>query len=210
MAQIKQSTTYNRMFLMVLSSDHLTGATGKTPAVTISKNSAAFAAAAGVVTEIASGWYNVALTVADTGTLKDLAFHITATSCDPTDFVDQVVALDPFTATVNPGASGITSASFAAGAVTSSAMAADCIGSSQLAATAASEIATAVLDAADAIETGLTPRQFMRLAGSALAGKVSGAATSSVVFRNIGDTKNRITASVDSDGNRTAVTVDAT
>lgn len=92
MANLKQSTTYTRMFLLVQSSDHETGLTGASPSVTISKAGGAFGAAAGAVTEVSSGWYKVALTTADTGTLGDLAFHITATSGDPTDFVDQVTA----------------------------------------------------------------------------------------------------------------------
>lgn len=211
MASIKVSTSYARTFLMVLTSDHITGATGKTVTVSISKNGAAFAGAAGVVTEIANGYYSVALTSADTGTLKDLAFHCTAASCDPTDFVDQVVALDPFTATVNPGASGITSASFAASAIPASALATDCIGSGQLAASAAQEIADAILDRVDAVETGLTFRQYLRLSASALFAKVSGAASSTMVFRNaIADSKNRITVTEDANGNRSAITVDAT
>lgn len=211
MASIKQGTTYNRAFLLVLSSDHITGATGKTPTVNISKNGAAFAGAAGVITELSFGWYNIALTTADSGTLKDLAFHCTGASCDPTDFVDQVVALDPFTATVNPGAGGITLASYAAGAINSSVLAADCLGSSQIAATGAQEIADALLDRVDAIESGLTLRGAVRLASAALAGKVSGAATSTVIVRNaVIDSKARLTATVDSDGNRSAITYDVT
>lgn len=211
MASIKQSTTYNRAFLLVLTSDHITGATGKTPSVNISKNGAAFAGAAGAVTELAFGWYNIALTTADTGTLKDLAFHCTGAACDPTDFVDQVVALDPFTATVNPGANGITASTIAANAITASQLAADSIGSSQIAATGAQEIADATLDRVDAIESGLTMRGAFRLMAAALAGKVSGAATSTVVVRNaIADSKARLTATVDSDGNRSAITADVT
>lgn len=210
MASIKQSTVYNRAFLMVLSSDHVSAATGKTVAVALSKNGAAFSTAAGAVTEIGNGWYSVALTTADTGTLKDLAFHCTATSCDPTDFCDQVVALDPFTATVNPGASGITSSSFAASAITASAIAANALGSSQIASAGAQKIADEVLDRTDSIETGLTVRGALRVALAALAGKVSGAATTAVLVRNTADTKTRISATVDGDGNRSAVTIDAT
>lgn len=211
MATIKQSTTYNRVFLMVLTSDHITGATGKTVTVNISKNGAAFAGAAGTVTELAFGWYNVALTTTDTNTLKDLAFHCTAASCDPTDFCDEVVALDPFTATVNPGAGGITASTIAAGAIGSTQIAADAIGSSQIAATGAQEIADTLLDRADAVEVGLTFRQACRLMAAALAGKVSGAATSTVIVRNaVADSKNRMTATVDADGNRSAITIDAT
>lgn len=94
MATLKQSTTYTRTFLMVQSSDHITGITGATVTVNISKAGATGAAAAGAVSQVDAtnmpGWYKVALTTADTGTLGDLAFHCTATSADPTDFVDQV------------------------------------------------------------------------------------------------------------------------
>lgn len=69
--------------------------------------------------------------------------------------------------------------------------------------------AAALLDSADGIETGLTPRGALRLIAAALAGKVSGAGGSTVTIRNVGDTKNRIQATVDSDGNRSAVTTDA-
>lgn len=70
--------------------------------------------------------------------------------------------------------------------------------------------ATALLDTASGIETSITPRQAIRLILAASAGKLSGAATSTVVIRNVGDTKDRVTATVDADGNRSAVTVDAT
>lgn len=68
----------------------------------------------------------------------------------------------------------------------------------------------AILDAADAIETSLTVRQALRLIAAACAGKVSGMASNAPVFRNVGDTKNRITATTDANGNRTAITTDAT
>lgn len=72
-------------------------------------------------------------------------------------------------------------------------------------------VADALLDRADSIETGVTLRQAERLALAALAGKLSGAATTSVVIRNaVADSKNRITATVDSSGNRTAISTDLT
>ena len=55
-----------------------------------------------------------------------------------------------------------------------------------------------------------TFQDFLRLARSALAGKLSGAATTTIAIRDIADSKVRITATVDSAGNRTAVTTDAT
>lgn len=92
MANLKQSTAYTRMFFMVSSTDHIAAKTGAAPVVNISKAGAAFGAAAGVVAEIANGWYKVSLTNADTNTLGDLAFHITGTGADDCDFADTVTA----------------------------------------------------------------------------------------------------------------------
>ncbi len=70
--------------------------------------------------------------------------------------------------------------------------------------------ADALLDRAAGIETGVTPRQALRGILAAAIGKLSGAATTTVVIRDANDTKDRITATVDADGNRTAVTKDLT
>jgi hypothetical protein len=72
----------------------------------------------------------------------------------------------------------------------------------------ADQNADALLDRSDAIETGLTPRGSFRLALSALAGKLSGNGTTTVTIRNVGDTKDRITATIDGSKNRTAVSTD--
>jgi len=70
-------------------------------------------------------------------------------------------------------------------------------------------IAAAQLDLANGIEVGLTERQAFRLMAAALAGKLSGAATTTITIRNaVADSKDRIVATVDSDGNRSALTVD--
>lgn len=74
----------------------------------------------------------------------------------------------------------------------------------------ANENADALLDRAAGVETGMTPRQSLRLMLAALVGKLSGAATTSIAIRDTNDTKDRIAATVDSDGNRSAVTLDAT
>lgn len=95
MALIQQSVAYTTTFLMVLSSDHVSPATGKTVTVNLSKAGAAFGAAAGAVAEIANGWYKCSLTTTDTNTLGDLSVNCTATACDNTDFRDQVVAFNP-------------------------------------------------------------------------------------------------------------------
>lgn len=72
----------------------------------------------------------------------------------------------------------------------------------------ASEIADAVHD--EAVDGSLTFRQSTRLQNSAMFAKLSGATTSTIVIRDVADTKARITATVDGDGNRTTVTVDGT
>lgn len=96
MANYKQSTAYTRTFIMVQTADHISGLTGATVAVKISKAGAAGAAAGGTVTEVDAtnnpGLYKIVLTTTDTNTLGDLSFHCTATSGDPTDFIDQITA----------------------------------------------------------------------------------------------------------------------
>ncbi len=79
-------------FLLVLSSDHITGATGKTPTVTISKNGGVFAAPAGAISELSGGWYVVAPNATDSNTLGPLILHATAAACDPSD--EQFVVVD--------------------------------------------------------------------------------------------------------------------
>lgn len=94
MAFYKQSTAYTRTFKMIDSADHFSKKAGLTCTVSISKAGAAFAGAAGTVTEVANGWYKIALTTADTNTVGDLSFYITAAGADDTDFVDQVWVRD--------------------------------------------------------------------------------------------------------------------
>jgi len=70
------------------------------------------------------------------------------------------------------------------------------------------EIADAVHD--EQVDGTTTFRESTRLQNAALAGKASGLATTTAVYRDLADTKDRLTATVDADGNRTAVTRDAT
>lgn len=70
-------------------------------------------------------------------------------------------------------------------------------------------IADAVLDALNGVEQNLTVREALRLIAAATAGKVSGAGTTTVTFRSAeADDKDRIIATVDSSGNRTAIVTD--
>ena len=96
MSLLKQSSTDQPLvFLMVDSTDHVTGKTGLSPTVTLSKAGGSFNACAGAVTEIANGWYKVAGNATDTGTLGPLALHAAATGADPVDILYEVVAFDP-------------------------------------------------------------------------------------------------------------------
>lgn len=60
------------------------------------------------------------------------------------------------------------------------------------------------------LEGTYTAGDILRIVSAVLAGKVSGAPTGPVVFRDINDTKDRVAAAVTVDGNRTAVTLDET
>lgn len=82
----------------------------------------------------------------------------------------------------------------------------------QFAGTAYATALAAEVDAVwdEQVDGSVTARQSVRLQNSALAGKASGLGTTTAVFRDLADTKARITAVVDADGNRTAVTRDAT
>jgi hypothetical protein len=74
-------------------------------------------------------------------------------------------------------------------------------------ATAGAALAADLLDLANAVETGLTVRQALRLLDAVLAGKVS-ISGATVTIRNTADTKNRVVATTDTQGQRTAVTID--
>lgn len=59
------------------------------------------------------------------------------------------------------------------------------------------------------VEGALTYDQACRLMLAVLTGKVSGAGTAAEHFRDVADSKDRVTMTVDASGNRTAVALDA-
>ena len=68
--------------------------------------------------------------------------------------------------------------------------------------------ASYLLDSSD-VENSLTVRQALRLISAAVGGKVSGGGTTTITFSNaVADDVSRIVATVDSSGNRTAITYD--
>lgn len=92
---IVQNDTSPILLYMTLSSDHVSAATGKTVAVTLSKNGGAFAAGGGTVAELSNGWYKYTPVTADVGTLGDLGLRATATACDDWNDKDRVVQAGP-------------------------------------------------------------------------------------------------------------------
>lgn len=72
---------------------------------------------------------------------------------------------------------------------------------------APADVATAVW--AHLIEAGYSAEELMRLAISILCGLVSGSGSDTLSFRDLADTKPRVTLTVDGQGNRTGVVLDA-
>lgn len=157
---LKQSQTARPLlFLLVDSTDHVTGKTGLSPTVTLSKNGAAFGAPSGAVTELSSGWYKVAGNATDTATLGPLLLHATGAAADPSDVEFEVVAFDPedsvrlgLTALPNvaAGANGGLPTGDASGRTTVGAMAANVLTATAINADAitAAKVADGTIDAA--------------------------------------------------------------
>lgn len=94
--RIPQSTTIRVPLQAYLSSDHVTPATGKIIAVTISKNGAAYAnpsAGATNATEVSNGSYYVDLSTTDAGTLGPLWVLGTCAGVDPVVVIYNVVGV---------------------------------------------------------------------------------------------------------------------
>jgi hypothetical protein len=128
---LAQSTARNLMVFLTSAADHVTGLTGATLTLTLSKNGAAFASISPTVTERGNGWYSIALTAANTDTLGDFVLRATAAGADPIDLREQVYAS-------LPGAS-VTVSSIANNAITAASIAADAV----------TEIQTGLATAAD-------------------------------------------------------------
>jgi len=203
----QQSTaTYPIPFLMVSSSDHVSPVTGITPVVTISKNGAAFASPSGAVSEVGSGWYILAGNATDRNTIGELLIHATGTGADPTDERYLVVPFDPFDAT----ALGLTRLD---AAITSRAAAGDAMtltaayDPAKTAAQAGDQMAltAAAIDLIhdEAVEGTITLRQATRLIIALARGLATGGGTTAIAYRDQANTKDRITMTVDANGNRT-------
>lgn len=158
----------------------------------ISKAGAAEANSAGTATHIANGLFKYEFTTGEVDTLGPISVRVAKTGLYGDVHEACVVGYDPYDS-AGLGLSRI-----------------DASVSSRLAGSVYEDLDT-WLDSASSIETGLTLRGFFRAAASVLFGKVSGAGTTTNVFRNaVADTKARVTSTVDTSGNRTSVTLDQT
>ena len=143
------------------------------------------AASTGTATHVATGLFKYVFATAECDTLGEVSIRLAKTGVYNDVRVVNVVAFDPYTSS-NLGLSNI-----------------DTTISSRSSHTVAD-----ILDGADAIETGLTLRGAVRLMAAALAGKSTGAGTSTEYYRSaVSDGKVRLTATI-SANNRTAITTD--
>ena len=142
-------------------------------------------------THLANGLHRFILTQAEVDTLGVLKIQINQGTCYGDVKEVMVVPFDPYSGT-SLGLSNL-----------------DAAVSSRLA-SSSYENTDSFLDKANGVETGWTVREAMRIMLSVIAGKVSGAGTGTEIFRNTTDTKNRVSSTVDTSGNRTTVTYDKT
>lgn len=219
MAQfLKQSTAFTfRIGPFLDSTDGVTAETALSIAqadIQISKAGGAFAqtSASPTTTHDADGWYQCPLTSTDTGTVGTLTVQIVMAGALPVwkDFTvlpanvyDSLIGgtdlLD-----VSVTQFGGTNGTFSAGRPE--------VNATHFAGTAYATALAAEVDAFhdEQVDGTTTFRQSVRLQNSVLAGKASGLATTTAVYRDLADTKDRISATVDADGNRSAVTRDVT
>lgn len=154
----------------------------------------AAAAAADLTTELQTGLATAASLATTDGKVDAINAKTTNLPSDPADESLIIAATDAIMSRLGAPAGASVSADIAAIAAVS--------------APTANQNADALLDRVDGIETGFTLRQVMRLVSAVLAGKASGLDSNTAVYRDLGDTKNRIVSTVDGEGNRTDVVKD--
>lgn len=204
---IRQSTAANlRLGPFVDQADGFTAETGLSIAqadIRLSKMGGAFAQSgnAAGATHDENGYYLVPLDTADTDTPGRLRVAVSKAGARP-------VVMDLMVLTANVYDSLVPASDKLQVDVEEIGPA--MIDAAAIATDAGTELANALLDQAAGVETGLTVRQALRVIAAALCGKLSGAAGTTVTIRNTADSKNRIVATVDASGNRSAVTLDGT
>lgn len=139
------------------------------------------------ITNIATGTYKVSVTQND---LEDVVFRVVPHTDDQADFADVAVMQDKVTHTADE-------------------ILTDTGTTIPTAISNLNDItADNVLDAI--VEGTYSLKEVLRIMSGVLAGKLSGGGTTTLTFRDLSDTLNRIVATVDSSGNRSAITIDET
>ena len=186
---IKQSTASTvKLGPFLDDTDGKTAETGLTISqadIRLSKNGGAFAQSNNIAgaTHNENGYYDVPLNTTDANTLGTLRVAVSKSGALPVwqDFM--VVPANVWDSMFGGSVLNVNVATMSSGAVDS------------------------ILD--DPVEGSYTMRQLLRLMASALFGKASGGGTATITFRDLGDSKDRITATVTSNGNRTTVVLDS-
>jgi hypothetical protein len=162
-----------------------TGLTISQADIRISKNGGAFAQSNNTAgaTHNENGYYDVPLNTTDANTLGTLRVAVSKSGALPVWQDLMVVPANVWDSMFGASTLNVNVATMSSGAVDS------------------------ILD--DPVEGSYTMRQLLRLMASALLGKASGGGTATITFRDLGDSKDRITATVTSNGNRTTVVLDA-
>ena len=162
-----------------------TGLTISQADIRLSKNGGAFAQSnnAAGATHNENGYYDVPLNTTDANTLGTLRVAVSKSGALPVWQDYMVVPANVWDSMFGASTLNVNVSTMSSGAVDS------------------------ILD--DPVEGSYTMRQLLRLMASALFGKASGGGTATITFRDLGDSKDRITATVTSNGNRTTVVLDA-
>lgn len=235
MRLLTQSTARDVMVFLTDSADHVSGKTGETLTITESKNGGAFGSTSPTVTERGDGWYSIALTSTNTNTVGDYVLHITAAGADPIDIMFNVQASLPANVTTI-ATNAVNAAALAADAVTEiqsglatsamqttinsnvtangatlmilvSAIGNEFNETNNLISTIPTNTWGFQLDA-NAPVNARTALQLMNIMAAILAGKATDQ-DGSAVYRDLGDTKDRVVGTVSGD-DRTITTLDGT
>lgn len=177
------------------------GVAGLTVAVKYSIDGAAQQSGGGSVSDLGGGQYWYAMTQAETNG-KMISFLFSAALSVTQEKTIVTTAADP-TDSVRFGLTAIPNAT--AGATNGLPLSADSSGNAGLSATTNNAIADALLDRSNAIETAITPRLALRYIASATSGVLSGAGGTTITIKGTAVATTRITATVDADGNRSAI-----
>lgn len=156
----------------------------------ISKAGGATANSAGTATHIGGGLYAYAFTATEVDTIGPVSIRISKAGVFGDCYVYQVVSFDPY----NSASLGLSNVDVA---------------TSTRLATGTYAAPETLLTYASGVESGLTLQGALRLVLSGVAGRRLGLGTGTEAFRDYGNTKTRVSMSLDTLGNTTSVTYDA-